>query len=195
MQDIKKVCVYCASSNKIDPKYFKATETLARTLVKNKTTIVYGGGATGLMGCLADTVLAENGHVIGIMPQFMKEVEYNHKGVNDFVFTADMHERKKKLMVGVDALIALPGGCGTFEELMEAITLKRLGIFTKPILILNLDGYYDKLLEMMHHAVDSGFMSQKHLNIWTVFEKPEDVLEAIENSAPWSEDAIHFAQV
>lgn len=195
MQDIKKVCVYCASSDKIDPKYFKATETVARILVNNETTVVYGGGARGLMGHLADTVLAENGHIIGIMPQFMKEVEYNHKGVNDFIFTADMHERKKQFMIGVDALITLPGGCGTFEELMEAITLKRLGIFTKPIVILNLDGYYDKLLDMMHHAVDCGFMAEKHLDIWTVFEKPEEVLEAINRSTPWSKDAINYAQV
>jgi uncharacterized protein (TIGR00730 family) len=195
MSEIKRVCVYCASSDKIDNKYFEATETIARILVKNNTTVVYGGGAMGLMGRLADTVLEENGNIVGIMPHFMKEVEYNHKGVNEFVFTADMHERKKQFMVGVDALITLPGGCGTFEEFMEAVTLKRLGIFTKPIVILNLDGYYDKMLEMMDHAVDCGFLSEKHLDIWTVFEDPEKVLEAIAASKPWSRDAIKFAQV
>ena len=187
--------MYCASSDKIDPKYFEATEKLARALVKNNTTVVYGGGAKGLMGKLADTVLEAKGRIVGIMPHFMKEVEFHHKDVNEFIFTADMHERKKQFMVGVDALITLPGGCGTFEELMEAITLKRLGIFTKPIVILNQDGYYDKLLDMMDHAVEEGFMAEKHRDIWTVFEDPEKVIEAINESTPWSKDAIRFAQV
>ncbi len=195
MQEIKKVCVYCASSDKIDPKYFEATEIIAKTLVENNTTVVYGGGAVGLMGKLADTVLAEKGHIIGIMPHFMKEVEYHHKDVNEFIFTADMHERKKQFMIGVDALITLPGGCGTFEEFMEAITLKRLGVFTKPIVLLNLDGYYDQLLAMMDNAVESGFLSEKHLEMWKVFEDPKDVLKAIQESTPWSKDAIKFAQV
>ena len=195
MQKIKKVCVYCASSDKIDNKYFEATQKLARVLVKNNITVVYGGGARGLMGTLADTVLEEKGRIIGIMPRFMKEVEFHHKDVNEFIFTADMHERKKQFMVGVDALITLPGGCGTFEELMEAITLKRLGIFTKPILILNLDGYYDPLLEMLENAIKNNFMREEHRDIWTVFDTPEKILEAIQISKPWSKSAIEFAQV
>ena len=191
---IKKVCIYCASSNKVDKKYFEATEKLAKVLVKNNITIVYGGGGRGLMGKLADTVLREDGRIIGIMPHFMKEVEFHHKDVNEFIFTADMHERKKQFMVGVDALITLPGGCGTFEELMEAITLKRLGIFTKPIVILNLDGYYDPLFAMLEKAVKENFMSDVHRNIWTEFQNPESVLEAINGSAPWPKDALNFAQ-
>lgn len=195
MQKIKKVCVYCASSDKIHEKYFEATRTLAKALVKNSTTVVYGGGARGLMGALADTVIEEKGRIIGIMPHFMKEVEFHHKDVNEFIFTADMHERKKQFMVGVDALVALPGGCGTFEELMEAITLKRLGIFTKPIIILNLDGYYDPLLAMLDRSIEEGFLSESHRPIWTVFTDPSKVLETIQQSAPWSNDAIKFAQV
>lgn len=195
MQRIKKVCVYCASSDQIDNKYFQATEDLAKALVKNNTTVVYGGGARGLMGRLADTVIKENGRIIGIMPHFMKEVEFHHKDVNEFIFTADMHERKKQFMVGVDALITLPGGCGTLEELMEAITLKRLGIFTKPILILNTDGYYDDLLKMLDKSIEKGFLGERHREIWTTFEDPSKVLEVIHNSPPWSKDAINFAQV
>lgn len=195
MQKIKKVCVYCASSDKIDPKYFEATERLAQVLVKNNITVVYGGGARGLMGKLADTVIANKGRIIGIMPHFMREVEFHHKDVNEFIFTADMHERKKQFMVGVDALITLPGGCGTLEELMEAITLKRLGIFTKPIVVLNLDGFYDKQFEMMEHMIAQGFLREEHRDIWTPFTKPEGVLEAINKSKPWSKDAIKFAQV
>ena len=147
------------------------------------------------MGRLADTVIAEKGRIIGIMPHFMKEVEFHHKDVNEFIFTADMHERKKQFMVGVDALITLPGGCGTFEELMEAITLKRLGIFTRPIVILNMDGYYDKLLDMMDHAISEGFLAEHHRDIWTVFDDPSKVLEAIYKSKSWSKDAIHSARV
>lgn len=194
MRKIKKVCIYCASSDKVAAKYFEATVKIAKALVKNSTTVVYGGGARGLMGQLADTVISENGRIIGIMPRFMKEVEFHHKDVNEFIFTADMHERKKQFMVGVDALIALPGGCGTFEELMEAITLKRLGIFTKPILILNLDGYYDPMLQMLENAIENNFMRKEHRDIWTVFENPENVIEAIQNSKPWSKEAINFAQ-
>lgn len=195
MRKLKKVCVYCASSDKIDPLYKEATRELAKILVKNQTTVVYGGGARGLMGELADTVISEGGRIIGIMPHFMKEVEFHHKDVNEFIFTADMHERKKQFMVGVDALITLPGGCGTFEELMEAITLKRLGIFTKPIVILNINGYFDKMIEMLNHAITEGFMAEAHRDIWTVFDEPSQVMEAVNNSKPWSKDAINFAQV
>lgn len=191
---IKKVCVYCASSDNIDESYKSATKDLARALVKNKTTVVYGGGARGLMGVLADTVLEEEGRIIGIMPHFMKEVEFHHKDVNEFIFTADMHERKKQFMVGVDALVTLPGGCGTFEELMEAITLKRLGIFTKPIVIMNYNGYFDNLLAMLEHSISEGFMGEVHRDIWTTFEEPSKVIEAIQNSKPWSKEAIKFAQ-
>uniref|UniRef100_UPI004047338E LOG family protein n=1 Tax=Roseivirga sp. TaxID=1964215 RepID=UPI004047338E len=193
MQKIKKVCVYCASSAQIDQKYFDATQKLARALVKSNVTVVYGGGAKGLMGTLADTVIAEKGRIVGIMPHFMREVEFHHKDVNEFIFTADMHERKKQFMVGVDALITLPGGCGTMEELLEAITLKRLGIFTKPIVILNIDGYYDPLINMLNNAIDENFMKPIHRDIWTVFEDPEKVIEAILQSKPWSKEAIKYA--
>jgi len=194
MRKLKKVCVYCASSEKIDPKFFAATELIAKALVRNNITVVYGGGARGLMGQLADTVIAEKGKIIGIMPKFMKEVEFHHKDVNEFIFTADMHERKKQFMVGVDALITLPGGCGTLEELLEAITLKRLGIFTKPIVILNLDGYYDPLIEMLENSIQNKFMGEQHRDMWTVFTDPGKVIDAINNSKPWSKDAISYAQ-
>ncbi|HPV57420.1 MAG TPA: TIGR00730 family Rossman fold protein, partial [Tenuifilaceae bacterium] len=137
-----KVCVYCASSNKVDEKYFKATEILAKNLAKNGITSVYGGGSNGLMGCLADTALHEGGKVIGILPHFMDKVEWGHKNLTELILVKDMHERKRLLIEGVDAVVALPGGCGTLEELMEVITLKRLGKFTKPIIILNTDGFY-----------------------------------------------------
>ena len=108
-----KVCVYCASSNKVDEKYFKATEILAKNLAKNGITSVYGGGSNGLMGCLADTALQEGGKVIGILPHFMDKVEWGHKNLTELILVKDMHERKRLLIEGVDAVVALPGGCGT----------------------------------------------------------------------------------
>ena len=115
-----RICVYCASSAKIDEIYFEATERLAKILVNSKVQVIYGGGGHGLMGKLADTVLAQGGQIKGIMPQFMNEVEWAHKKVTDFEFTNTMHERKAKFLENIDALIALPGGTGTLEELLEA---------------------------------------------------------------------------
>ena len=132
-----RICVYCSSSAKIDKSYFKATEKLAKEFVKNNVEVVFGGGATGLMGKLADTIIENKGKIKGIMPRFMNEVEWAHKKVEDFELTDTMHERKAKFLQNIDGLVALPGGSGTLEELLEAITLKRLGQFTKPIVILN----------------------------------------------------------
>lgn len=188
-----KVCVYCASSTKINPAFFRATEILAKELVKEQVQVVYGGGGVGLMGQLADTVLAEGGQIQGIMPQFMNEVEWGHKGVLDFIHTETMHERKAKLIHGVDAVIALAGGTGTLEELLEAITLKKLGLFTKPIIILNTNGYYDPLEEMLKRCAEERFMRVQHLEMWSFVENPEDVIPKIKNTGEWSSNAIQFA--
>lgn len=192
---INQVCVYCASSPKIDSIYFEAADVLSTALVAADIRVVFGGGATGLMGRIADKVLELGGHITGIMPQFMQEVEWAHKGVQHFHFVGDMHERKKRFLDGTDALIALPGGCGTLEELLEAITLKRLGLFTKPIIILNTRGYYDPLLEMLEKCVQEGFMNSQHRDIWTVLDDPQHIVQAIKDAPQWSPDAINFAAV
>jgi len=188
-----KICVYCASSPKIDAKYFEATERLAKLLVAEGVAFVFGGGASGLMGKLADTVLAEGGKIKGIMPQFMNEVEWAHRDVQDFEFTETMHERKAKFLEGIDGIVTLAGGSGTLEELLEAITLKRLGQFTKPIVILNTDGYYDPLREMLERTVQENFMREAHLKMWDFVNTPEEVFPALKNAAPWNEGAIKFA--
>lgn len=189
-----KICVYCASSPKIDQSYFEATEELAEIFVKEDIDVVYGGGSSGLMGKLADTVLSEGGNIKGIMPKFMNEVEWAHKGVADFEFTEDMHERKAKFLIGIDGLVTLAGGTGTLEELLEAITLKRLGLFTKPIVILNTNNYYEPLIAMLEKCVSEKFMNKEHLDMWTVVEKPHQVIDALKNAKPWSADAIKFAR-
>ncbi len=190
-----RICVYCASSAKIDEIYFEATERLAKILVNSKVQVIYGGGGHGLMGKLADTVLAQGGQIKGIMPQFMNEVEWAHKKVTDFEFTNTMHERKAKFLENIDALIALPGGPGTLEELLEAITLKRLGQFTKPIIILNTNGYYDPLIQMLERCVEEKFLRPIHAEMWTFVHQPEEVMSAINQSMEWDENAISFAAV
>ncbi len=190
-----RICIYCASSAKIDETYFEATERLAKILVNSGVQVIYGGGGHGLMGKLADTVLAHGGQIKGIMPQFMNEVEWAHKKVTDFEFTNTMHERKAKFLENIDALIALPGGTGTLEELLEAITLKRLGQFTKPIIILNTNGYYDPLIQMLERCVEERFLRPIHAEMWTFVHQPEEVMSAINQSMEWDENAISFAAV
>lgn len=190
-----RVCVYCASSSQIDPKYFEATERLAIECVKANVEVVYGGGSSGLMGKLADVVIAHGGKIKGIMPKFMNDVEWAHKLVADMEFTETMHERKAKFLIDIDALITLPGGTGTLEEFMEAFTLKRLGQFTKPIIVLNTDGYYEPLRAILQKCVEERFMLDKHLEMCTFVDHPEEVLPAIAAAGDWAEDALNYARL
>ncbi len=193
--ELKRICVYCASSNKIKSAFFEATAKVAKVLVNENIEVVFGGGATGLMGQLADSVLAHNGKIVGIMPHFMTEVEWAHKGVKDFHITSSMHTRKQLFLENIDGIIALAGGTGTLEELLEVITLKKLGFFTKPIVILNTDGYYDPLKEMLDRCIAENFMAEKHREMWTFVTQPEDVLPALKNAPVWISEAIHFAAI
>ena len=188
-----KICVYCASSSKINNIYFNAAERLALEFVKDKIEIVYGGGSSGLMGKLADTIIEKGGKIKGIMPKFLQEEELAHKGVTDFEFTETMHERKAKFLLDIDGLVALPGGSGTLEELLETITLKRLGQFTKPIIILNTSHFYDPLMQMLEKCVDENFMRKEHLNMWTFVNEPEEVIPALKNASTWNKKALSFA--
>ncbi len=190
-----KVCVFCASSAKIDEKYFEATKTVAHELVNANATILYGGGSVGLMGCLADTALSLQGRVVGILPRFMDKVEWGHKGLTQMVLVKDMRERKKQLTENVDAVVALPGGCGTLEELMEVFTLKRLGKFTKPIIVLNTDGFYSHLELLIDKMIEERFMRPEHRQIWQMVSTPEEIMPAIKSAPLWDESAIEFAAV
>ena len=189
------ICVYCASSAGVDPVYFEATERLAKEFVKAKINVVYGGGAVGLMGRLADVMIAEGGTIKGVIPRFMDEVEWTHPSLTEVVLVDTMHQRKAKFLENVDALVALPGGTGTLEELLEAITLKRLGLFTQPIVILNTTGYYDPLKTMLERCVAERFMNDKHLSMWSFVAEPEDVLPTIRQTPEWDKNAIRFAVV
>ena len=190
-----KVCVFCASSAKVDKKYFEATTKLAKLLVSWGASIVYGGGSVGLMGCLADTAMDNGGNVIGILPRFMDKVEWGHKNISQMILVRDMRERKKLLIKNVDAVIALPGGCGTLEELMEVFTLKRLGKFTKPIIVLNTDGFYTHLEQLIEKMIEEQFLRHEHRDIWRLVNSPEEVIPAIKSSPSWNSSAINFAVV
>lgn len=194
MHDIKQVCVYCASSALTPQPYLDAVDVLAADLVAANIRTVFGGGSTGLMGRLADQVLLRGGRIAGIMPNFMKEIEWAHKSLTELEFVADMHERKKQFLVNTDALIALPGGSGTLEELLEAITWKRLGLYVKPIVILNLNGFYEPLLAQLERCVEEQFMSKAHQSMWTVVTDPADILEAARHAPEWT-DALAKARV
>src|SRR5699024_6528586 len=157
---------YAASSQPLDAVYIDAAERLARTLGAAGLSIAYGGGSTGLMGAMADGAIAAGARVHGIIPEFLTRVERGHQGLYTLEVVADMHQRKARMLAEGDAVIALPGGCGTFEELFEAITLKRLGQFLGPIILINTQGYYDRLLDFLSHSVREHFMNRAHLDMW-----------------------------
>ena len=162
MNEIKNICVYCASSPQIAPAYFKAAERLGYLLAERKINLIDGAGKVGLMGCLNDTALATGGTVTGIIPRFMVERGWHHTGLTQLVETGTMHERKELMAQMSDAVIAIPGGCGTMEELMEIITWKQLGLYDKPVVILNTSGFYNPLIEMLEKAIDQHFMRREH---------------------------------
>ena len=168
MNKITSVCVYSASSTKIDPVYFDAARELGTLLGQRHIRLVNGAGNMGLMAAVADAALAAGGEVTGVIPRFMIEQGWHHTGLTKLVEVENMHERKQLMADLSDAVIALPGGCGTLEELLEVITWKQLGLYLNPIVILNIKGYFDPLLAMLQKAVDENFMRAQHSAIWHV---------------------------
>ena len=191
----KHICIFCSSSDKIAQDYFDAAEKLASEIALKGHTIVCGGGSHGLMGTIINASVKNGGYTIGIIPEFMRTVEWDSKNLHQLIVVADMRERKKQMIANADAVVALPGGCGTLEELMEVITLKRLGQFTKPIIILNTNGFYNQLESFLQKMMDENFMNKESVDIWKLVDYPEQVLDAINNSVAWNSDAIKFAVV
>jgi len=189
-----KICVYCSSSSKIEKKYFDSTKELAKELIKENVEVVYGGGGGGLMGHLADVIIDNGGKITGISPKFMQDIEWTHKRLEKLELVDTMHERKSKFLENIDAVIALPGGCGTLDELIEAITLKRLGLFLKPIVIINTQGFYNPLIEMLERCVDQNFMDKRHLKMWNVVDKTNNIVDIIRDIPDWTDDALKFAR-
>jgi hypothetical protein len=190
---IKRVCVYCASSRQCDPAYHDAAARLGRSLARHQVTLVYGGGSVGSMGHLADAAMAEGGRVIGVLPRFMYELEWGHRGLSELLIVDDLHERKRLMIDEVDAVIALPGGCGTLEELMEAITWKRLGLFGGAIVLVNTLGFYAQCVALLESCIERRFMDERHRAMWSIVEQPEEVLDAIADAPPWPQQNRNFA--
>jgi len=192
---IQKICIFCASSRQVDKIYLEVAYRLGEILANESITIVYGGGAVGLMGALANGALAVGGEVIGVIPQFMYELEWGHEEITERKIVKDMHDRKKLVMENSDAIIALPGGCGTLEELFEALTLKRLGFYLNPIVLVSVNGFYDPLIRQLEHCINEKFMDARHREMWSVVSSPEEVLDAIQHAPQWSNEARHFASI
>ncbi len=171
-----KVSVFCASSSRVDPKYLDAATELGLIFCDQDITLVYGGGSAGLMGAIADAMLDKGGEVIGVIPEFMKAVEWDHKRVEDMRTTESMAARKQTFWDLSDGLVALPGGVGTLEEIVEALTLLRLNRMTMPMIIVNLDGYFDPFIEMLNRCVDQKFMNEADRSIWQVADTVADVV-------------------
>jgi uncharacterized protein (TIGR00730 family) len=189
------VCVFAASSSRINKVYSDAASELGTLLAEAGMTIIYGGGGIGLMGNLADAALAKGGTVTGVIPSFMKAEGWGHELVKDMVVTNDMGERKKWMFDRGDAVVALPGGVGTLEELTEAITLKQLGIYKGPIIILNTSGYYRLLIDFLEQMIAGNFLRLEHKDIWEVVNTPAEVINALLNYRGWMEDPRTIARI
>ena len=178
------VCVFCASSANIDERYLADARELGNLLAQGGWRCVNGGGAVGLMGAVTDGTLDAGGEVTGVIPKFMVDNGWCYDRLMDVVVTADMHQRKQMMSNMADAVIALPGGVGTLEELLETLTWRQLGLVKVPIIILNTLGYYDLLLAVLRHAIDEGFMKPSHGQLWQVAATPADAVALLDDSSP-----------
>lgn len=192
---VKSVCVYSASSSQIHDKYFDAAYRLGKVLGQAGITCVNGGSNKGLMKVVSHSTMEHGGKAVGVIPSFMIDEGWENRELNELIITDSMHERKETMAKLADAVVALPGGCGTLEELLEIITWKQLGLFVNPVIILNFDGFYNPLIEMLDKAVSENFMREVHREMFTVVDKPEDVLTAIKNARRWSETPRKFAAI
>lgn len=195
MSEIKRVAVYAASSSQVSSEYIDAAAELGRTLAAEGIEIVYGAGKVGLMGALADAALDAGGKVTGVIPQFMVDNGWCREKLTNLIVTPDMHTRKEKIVTLADATIALPGGVGTLEELMEIITWKQLGLYANPIVILNTRGYFNPLKEMLERAVEEKFMRDIHRNLWSIADTPRQAADLIRNTPQWDTAISKMAQM
>jgi len=173
----KAVCVYCASSSNVDLSYIEAARELGSLLAEQRIGVVCGAGRNGLMGALIDGTVAQGGEAIGIIPRFMVDKGWHHKHLTRMEITDTMHTRKQMMADMSRAVIAMPGGCGTLEELLEIITWRQLGLYQGNIVILNTAGYYNSLIKMLETALNQGFMKKDNAQLWTVASTPAQAVE------------------
>ena len=171
------VCIFCASSFRIPEQYGQVAKELGRLCAEKGITVVNGAGNTGLMGLCSDACLQHGGQVVGVIPQFMIDRGWGHRGLTRLVITDDMAIRRHRMRELSEGIIALPGGCGTLEELFETVTLKQMGLYTHPIVLLNTDGYYDGLIAWWNRALKEQFMLPAHAELWSVARTPQEALD------------------
>jgi uncharacterized protein (TIGR00730 family) len=181
---VERICIFCGASPGARPEYRDATAALARLLVKDDIGVVYGGGGVGLMGALADAVIAEGGEVIGVIPRALVDREIAHRDVIDMRVVGSMHERKALMAELADAFIALPGGLGTLEELFEVYTWAQLGLHRKPCALLNVEGYFDGIEDFLSHAVAERFLREEHRELLMIERDPTALLERLRSFNP-----------
>ena len=189
------VCVFASSSSRIDKKFSLAAASLGLLLANAKMDVVYGGGGIGLMGRLADAVLENGGRITGVIPSFMKDEGWDHSAVIDMIITTDMGERKKRMFAMADAVVALPGGLGTLEELTEAMTLKQLGLYKGPIIILNTMNFYKSFIEFLEHMVSGNFLRFEHKGMWEIADSVEEVMSLLGKKDSWHRDPRSIAKI
>lgn len=195
MKNIQSIAVYCASSNKLRPSFVEAAERLGSLIAAEGMRLVYGDGGIGLMAAVARGALSNGGEVIGVIPQFMVDQGWNNPSSTQTIVTQTMHERKAKICDISDAMVALPGGIGTFEELLECLTWKQLGLHHNPVVILNTDGYYDRLLACLDLMVEEQMMRPIHKEMFVVVNQPEEVIPAILNAKEWDPNTRRLAAI
>ncbi|MES2105761.1 MAG: TIGR00730 family Rossman fold protein [Pseudomonadota bacterium] len=181
---MKSICVYCGSSTGASPVYTEAAKALANQFVANDIALVYGGGNVGLMGVIADEVMRLGGQATGVIPQALMNKEVGHTGLSKLHIVSNMHERKAMMADLSDGFIAMPGGVGTLEELFEVFTWAQLGFHTKPIGVLNVDGFYDSLIAFLNHTVQSRFLKAEHLAMLFNEAEPEKLVQRFRQYQP-----------
>jgi hypothetical protein len=187
---LRRICVFCGSNSGVRPAYREAAQTVGRLLCRRGIELVYGGGHVGLMGIVADACLSEGGRVIGVIPQALADKEVAHSGLTELRIVRSMHERKSVMAELSDAFLALPGGYGTWEELFEVLTWSQLGIQRKACAILNVEGYYDPLLEMADKALSDGFLRGVHRDLLLADVDPERLLDRVSDYEVRAEPGI-----
>lgn len=177
--EIKSICVYCGSSQNVDEKYKESAKAFGKVMAENGITLVYGGGRSGLMGIIADTVLENGGEVVGIIPEHLSEREVQHTGLTTLHVVDSMHTRKQKMVDESDAFVVLPGGIGTLDETCEVITWRQLGIHDKPICIVNIDEYWTPFMGLVQSLISAGFMREGDINTFSVVQEVERILPVL----------------
>ena len=187
---MQRLAVYCGANAGQDPAYAEATTLLGKAMAARGVDLVYGGGRLGLMGIIADTVLAEGGQVHGVIPEMLKDLEVAHKGVTELHIVRNMHERKAKMTELTDAFVCLPGGIGTMDELMEAWTWNALGYHAKPFCLLNVDGFWDGFAAFCDTVRDEGFMSAERREQLLMAHDPVEAIEKLDAAAGTSQQGM-----